>query len=51
MMLTNGGGILESKRAQVVNNIAFGKPSGESLLQGDHMILCHTPLKNLAAKY
>ena len=53
-MLTNGGGILETKRAQVLNKIVWGSEAtkaGEPRITADRMILCHTPLRDLKHKY
>ena len=49
VLLTNGGGILENARAKVVNKIAFGNE--DSLISGEKMILCHTPLKDKIQEY
>jgi hypothetical protein len=51
-LLTNGGGILESERAKVVNKAMFDpKDDFPHRVTGDRMILCHTPLKTLAPIY
>ncbi len=49
VLMTNGGGILEHDKAEDVNRkLGLGSQSeGDYLkLQSDHMILCHTPLKD-----
>jgi hypothetical protein len=45
--MTNGGGIPEPDKAEDINR-RLGLPyEGEALkLHGDHMILCHTPLRD-----
>lgn len=45
--MTNGGGIPEPEKAIDINR-KLGLPvEGEELkLEGDHMILCHTPLRD-----
>ena len=48
-LLTNGGGIPEDERAEVVNRILGLK--GEDKIQGEDMILCHTPFKRLVPEY
>ena len=53
-MLTNGGGITEDDRAEVVNKIIGLKPDGDDrALCGEDMILCHTPFRqeHLVKKY
>jgi hypothetical protein len=49
-LLTNGGGILEHKRAEYVNQIVWGEKRNFRLTE-EQMILCHTPLKNLKREY
>ncbi len=51
-LLTNGGGILEKDRANTVNRIMF-EPEDKfpARVQGEQMILCHTPLKGVAHQY
>ncbi len=46
-LMTNGGGIPEPDKAEDINR-RLGLPyEGEALkLHGDHMILCHTPLRD-----
>lgn len=46
-MLTNGGGIPEEERASLIQTIV--KPTEQ--LTKDHMILCHTPFRDLVPKY
>ena len=51
-LLTNGGGILESKRAEYVNNIVFGgQPLDQQVIAAERMILCHTPFRDLRSLY
>ena len=49
LLLTNGGGIPESERADVVNGILGLE--GRHRLQGEQMVLCHTPFKRLVPDY
>ena len=48
-LMTNGGGIPEPAKAEDMNR-RLGLPiegaGGELKLHGDHMILCHTPLRD-----
>ena len=46
-LLTNGGGMLESERAELINNITglSSNDKNERKLEEEHMILCHTPFK------
>lgn len=43
-LMTNGGGVPESDKAHDINT-RIGL-SGYPELKGDHMILCHTPLRD-----
>jgi len=40
-LMTNGGGVIESDKARDINERLSGTE-----LSGEHMILCHTPLKD-----
>jgi ribonucleotide monophosphatase NagD (HAD superfamily) len=45
-LLTNGGGVPEHERAQVLNKIiGLEAQDGCRALQGDDMILCHSPFR------
>ena len=45
-LLTNGGGITEQDRAELVNKIIGLRPEGgDRALEGTDMILCHTPFR------
>ena len=47
-LMTNGGGIPEPEKAEDINK-RLGLPLGQEdglKLHGDHMILCHTPLRD-----
>ena len=49
-LLTNGGGVPEEERAQLVNKIIGLKKESEDdrVLQGQDMILCHSPFRQEA---
>ena len=49
-LLTNGGGVPEEERAQLVNKIIGLKKETENdrVLQGQDMILCHSPFRQEA---
>jgi ribonucleotide monophosphatase NagD (HAD superfamily) len=44
-LMTNGGGVIESDKARDINE-RIGLTGTGIELSGDHMILCHTPLKD-----
>jgi hypothetical protein len=50
-LMTNGGGLPEPEKAEDINS-RIGLPAADCenqlKLTGDHMILCHTPLKDPA---
>ena len=48
-LVTNGGGILEDERAELVNGILGLK--GEDRIKGEEMVLCHTPFKRRLPEY
>ncbi len=50
VLLTNGGGVPEHERAEVVNRV-LGLTDERVRIQGDEMILCHTPFKRLLPEY
>lgn len=45
VLLTNGGGIPESERADLINR-TIGISKNERKIEGHHMVLCHTPFKS-----
>ena len=46
-LLTNGGGIPESERATLINNIVYEKEPGDRpLITKDNIIMCHTPFSD-----
>ncbi|CAI2373274.1 unnamed protein product [Moneuplotes crassus] len=47
--LTNGGGMMEEKKAESVNNILGLQAPYE--FRGEDMVICSTPLKEIAYKY
>lgn len=48
-LLTNGGGVPEQERAELVNGIIGLKEDGKEtkrILKGEDMILCHSPFRS-----
>jgi HAD superfamily hydrolase (TIGR01456 family) len=47
IFMTNGGGVTEQKKAESLSGIL----SDEATILGEQMLLCHTPMQELASTY